>query len=151
MLSERTQILRTLLEHPEISLHTLNAPQAALRGVTPLGLAAWLNVPEMVRLLLEVCPGIVSVDGMDSLGATPLMCTCLNPFACASNVSAVGLTLTTCHFLFWTDAARDGRIEVVELLVNFCIPRRLLNGLLITWSLRSFDSYPMELGRITET
>ena len=75
MLPQRTRILRTVLEHPEISLHTLNAPQSALRDVTPLGLAAWLNVPDMVRLLLEICPGIVSVDGMDSFGATPLMCT----------------------------------------------------------------------------
>ncbi|CAL1716418.1 unnamed protein product [Somion occarium] len=89
MLPKRLRILRTLLGHPEISLHTLNAPQAALRGVTPLGLAAWLNVPEIVRLILECCPGLVSVDGMDSLGATPLMY-----------------------------AARDGSIEVVEQLVS---------------------------------
>lgn len=45
-----------------------------MRGVTPLGLAAWLNLPEVVKMLLEQCPGLVSVDGMDTLGATPLMC-----------------------------------------------------------------------------
>lgn len=119
MLPKRIQILQTLLEHPEISLHTLNAPQSALRGVTPLGLAAWLNVPDMVRLLLEVCPGIVSVDGMDSLGATPLMCTCLNCSACASNCKINDMSLST-------DAARDGSIEVVEQLVTSILPNHPL-------------------------
>ena len=45
-----------------------------MHGVTPLGLAAWLNISEVVKLLLEQCSGLVSVDGMDALGATPLMC-----------------------------------------------------------------------------
>lgn len=45
-----------------------------MHGVTPLGLAAWLNIPEVVKMLLEECSGLVSVDGMDALGATPLMC-----------------------------------------------------------------------------
>ncbi|KAI0072753.1 ankyrin [Panus rudis PR-1116 ss-1] len=72
-LPRRLRMLRTLLDHPDLSLQTLNAPQVAMRGVTPLGLASWLNIPEMVHLLLEYCPGLVSVDGMDSLGATALM------------------------------------------------------------------------------
>lgn len=63
-----------LLEHTDISLHSLNAPQGAIRGATPLGLAAWLDIPDIVQLLLEHCPGLVSVDGMDVLGATALMC-----------------------------------------------------------------------------
>ncbi|KAL4243728.1 hypothetical protein ABKN59_011456 [Abortiporus biennis] len=72
-LSRRLRILKLLLEHEDISLHALNAPQNAMRGVTPLGLAAWLNIPNAVRLFLEHCPGLVSVDGMDTLGGTALM------------------------------------------------------------------------------
>lgn len=75
MLQKRLRVLKMLLEHDELSLHALNAPQRAIRGVTPLGFAAWLNIPAAVRLLLETYPGLVSVDGMDSLGATALMCT----------------------------------------------------------------------------
>ncbi|TCD70221.1 hypothetical protein EIP91_004402 [Steccherinum ochraceum] len=90
MLTKRLRILKMLLDHDEISLHALNAPQRAIRGVTPLGFAAWLNVPAAVRLLLETYPGLVSVDGMDSLGATALMY-----------------------------AARDGNVQVVQhLLMN---------------------------------
>lgn len=70
----RLNILRTLLAHRKISLYSLNAPQLAMRGVTPLGVAAWLNSPEAVQLLLEASSGAVSVDGMDAQGATALMC-----------------------------------------------------------------------------
>ena len=45
-----------------------------MNGVIPLGMAAWLNQPEVVRLLLEESADSVSVDGMDSHGATALMC-----------------------------------------------------------------------------
>ncbi len=73
-LQTRLKILKTFLTHEKISLYALNAPQASMHGVTPLGLAAWLNIPEVVKMLLEECSGLVSVDGMDALGATPLMC-----------------------------------------------------------------------------
>jgi hypothetical protein len=59
-----------------MSLLTLNAPQMAYRGVTPLGMAAWLNTSDVVRVLLEESSEYVSVDGMDVHGATPLMCMC---------------------------------------------------------------------------
>ncbi|KAI0690618.1 hypothetical protein BC835DRAFT_1363559 [Cytidiella melzeri] len=72
-LQTRLRILKTCIAHEKISLYALNAPQTAMHGVTPLGLAAWLNIPEVVQLLLEDCSGLVSVDGMDALGATPLM------------------------------------------------------------------------------
>ncbi|KII89807.1 hypothetical protein PLICRDRAFT_39980 [Plicaturopsis crispa FD-325 SS-3] len=84
----RLNILRTLLAHRKISLYSLNAPQLAMRGVTPLGVAAWLNSPEAVQLLLEASSGAVSVDGMDAQGATALMY-----------------------------AARDGNLEVIEKLL----------------------------------
>jgi hypothetical protein len=58
-----------------MSLFTLNAPQVAYHGVTPLGMAAWLNIIDAVRVLLEESSEYVSVDGMDVHGATPLMCT----------------------------------------------------------------------------
>lgn len=47
----------------------------AYRGVTPLGMAAWLNTSDAVRVLLEESSEYVSVDGVDAHGATPLMCT----------------------------------------------------------------------------
>ncbi|KAI0087275.1 hypothetical protein BDY19DRAFT_242332 [Irpex rosettiformis] len=72
-LPTRLKILKTLLTHEKISLYALNAPQTPMHGVTPLGLAAWLNIPDVVKMLLETCSGLVSVDGMDALGATPLM------------------------------------------------------------------------------
>jgi len=42
--------------------------------VIPLGMAAWLNQPQAVQVLLEDSSESVSVDGMDSHGATALMC-----------------------------------------------------------------------------
>jgi hypothetical protein len=67
-----------LLAHPDISLLTLNAPQGAMNGVTPLGMAAWQNLPDTVQVLLEGSTNTVSVDAMDSHGATALMCMNLN-------------------------------------------------------------------------
>lgn len=70
----RLEAIEALVEHPEISLFTLNAPQAAYNGVTPLGMAAWLNMLGAVQALLGKNARIVSVNGMDSHGATALMC-----------------------------------------------------------------------------
>ena len=67
-------MLKNLLNHGALSLYSLNAPQDSLKGATPLSFASWLNLPDVVRLLLEEHPGVVTVDGMDSRGATPLMC-----------------------------------------------------------------------------
>ncbi|RDX57555.1 ankyrin [Lentinus brumalis] len=66
----RVEVLRTLIRHESMSFYALNAPT---RGVTPLGLAAWLNVPDVVRVLLEESRGLVAVDGTDAVGVTPLM------------------------------------------------------------------------------
>ncbi|KAF8150880.1 hypothetical protein B0H34DRAFT_665892 [Crassisporium funariophilum] len=85
----RLNAIRILLSHPDISLLTLNAPQSSMNGVIPLGMAAWLNQPQVVRILLEDSADSVSVDGMDSHGATALMY-----------------------------AARDGSLEVVQLLLS---------------------------------
>ncbi|KAF9007556.1 hypothetical protein BDQ17DRAFT_1539915 [Cyathus striatus] len=70
---KRVDTIRTLLAHPDISLYTLNTPHASMNGVIPLGMAAWLNMPTAVRLLLEESGGAVSVNGMDAHGATALM------------------------------------------------------------------------------
>ena len=70
----RLNAIRALLTHPDISLLTLNTPQLSMNGVIPLGMAAWLNQPEVVRVLLEDSADSVSVDGKDSHGATALMC-----------------------------------------------------------------------------
>ena len=71
MQESRIQVLRTLLESDTTSLYALNAPS---KGVTPLGLAAWLNLPDAIRVLLAESRGLVAVDGTDCLGVTPLMC-----------------------------------------------------------------------------
>ncbi|CCL98167.1 uncharacterized protein FIBRA_00161 [Fibroporia radiculosa] len=84
-LPDRLAMLRMLLDNNEISLYTLNAPA---RGVSPLCLAAWLDLSPVVQLLLEAGQDMVAVNGMDIYGATPLMY-----------------------------AARDGRLEIVRLLL----------------------------------
>lgn len=61
-----------LLNNDDISLFTLNTP---VRGVSPLCLATWLDIPQMVHLLLESSGSMIPVNGMDNFGATPLMCT----------------------------------------------------------------------------
>ena len=107
---KRLNVIRTLLNHPDISLLTLNCPQASMNGVVPLGMAAWLNVPQIIKILLEASGDTVSVDGMDSHGATALMCT-------FSPVCILGLYSYSCL----PDAARDGSLEVVQLLVGSTI------------------------------
>ena len=74
MSEDRLNVIWIALLHPDISLYTLNAPQGSINGVTPLAMAAWLNMPHIVRLLLECNAGSVSVDGTDTDGTTPLMC-----------------------------------------------------------------------------
>ncbi|CDO70892.1 hypothetical protein BN946_scf184804.g24 [Trametes cinnabarina] len=67
---DRVEVLRTLIGSDTTSLYALNAPA---RGVTPLGLAAWLNLPDVIRVLLDESHGLVAVDGTDAVGVTPLM------------------------------------------------------------------------------
>lgn len=74
MTPSRLSALKILLKQPEISLLTLNLSHSSMNGVIPLGMAAWLNQPLAVRTLLEDSAECVSVDGMDSHGATALMC-----------------------------------------------------------------------------
>lgn len=74
MSSNRLNVLKTLVGHPEVSLLTLNAPHSSMDGVNPLCIAAWLNEPQAVRVLLRDSIDTVAVDGMDSHGATALMC-----------------------------------------------------------------------------
>ncbi|KAG5644652.1 hypothetical protein DXG03_008034 [Asterophora parasitica] len=89
MTPRRLNTIRLVLTHPQVSLFTLNAPQSSMNGVIPLGMAAWLNMEDAVRLLLEDSSDAVSVDGMDAHGATALMY-----------------------------AARDGGLRVVQLLLS---------------------------------
>lgn len=77
MTSQRLNAIRIMLRHPQISLYCLNAPHAAANGVIPLSMAAWLNFPQVVELLLEESADTVAVDGLDAHGATALMCTYL--------------------------------------------------------------------------
>ncbi|KAF9448657.1 hypothetical protein P691DRAFT_792388 [Macrolepiota fuliginosa MF-IS2] len=89
MTPQRLNAIRILLRHPQISLSCLNAPHAAANGVIPLSMAAWLNFPQIVELLLEESTSTVAVDGLDAHGATALMY-----------------------------AARDNSLQVVQLLLS---------------------------------
>lgn len=74
----RLNILNAIITHRDISLLTLNASSATISGVksiSPLGAAALLKKPTAVQTLLELSPGLVSVDLPDTKGRTPLMCT----------------------------------------------------------------------------
>ncbi|TFY76676.1 hypothetical protein EWM64_g7338 [Hericium alpestre] len=73
MTTGRLNVLRLLVEHQHISLYSLNAPQDAMNGVTPLGMASWLNAPDVVHVLLDSSSGAVAVNGMDAHGVTALM------------------------------------------------------------------------------
>ncbi|KAJ3732121.1 ankyrin repeat-containing domain protein [Lentinula guzmanii] len=73
MTPSRLKVIDILLRRSEVSLSTLNAPQHAFNDATPLGMAAWLNMPEAVRVLLKSSLDSVAVDGTDMLGSTPLM------------------------------------------------------------------------------
>lgn len=106
MTPKRLNTIRLLLGHPRISLFTLNAPQNSTNGVVPLGMAAWLNMQEAVRLLLEGSAAAVSVDGLDAHGATALMC--------KTRQSPHSRRILT----YPSDAARDGGLNVVQLLVR---------------------------------
>lgn len=67
-------------------------------------MASWLNMADVVSLMLETSFGTVSVDAMDAHGATALMCKMLlSPKVLAHS-----------RFL---DAARDGNLDVVKTLV----------------------------------
>ncbi|PPQ83092.1 hypothetical protein CVT25_003796 [Psilocybe cyanescens] len=89
MTPKRLNALKIILNQPDISLFSLNAPHSSMNGVIPLCMAAWLNQPQAVRMLLEESVDSVSVDGMDAHGATALMY-----------------------------AARDGSLEVVRALLS---------------------------------
>ena len=86
-LSERRlNILQLILQHPDISLYSLNAPLEWAGGVTLLGLMSWLNMSTEIMCLLEFTQGLVEVNAMDEQGATPLMCAFLN-FPCEFSLS----------------------------------------------------------------
>ncbi|KAG6816642.1 hypothetical protein H0H87_004388 [Tephrocybe sp. NHM501043] len=108
MTPRRLNTIQRLLRDPRISLFTLNAPQSSMNGVIPLGMAAWMNMEDAVRILLEESSDTVSVDGMDAHGATALMCKDLRR-ARRRDVNV---------FVSSSDAARDGGLRVVQLLLS---------------------------------
>ncbi|EKM78058.1 hypothetical protein AGABI1DRAFT_129835 [Agaricus bisporus var. burnettii JB137-S8] len=89
MTSKRLNAMRIMLRQSQISLYCLNAPHTATNGVIPLSMAAWLNFPNLVQVLLEESADAVAVDGLDAHGATALMY-----------------------------AARDNNLNVVQLLLS---------------------------------
>lgn len=107
MNQSRLSALKILLRQADISLLTLNAPHSTMNGVIPLGMAAWLNQPLAVRTLLDDSVQSVAVDGMDSHGATALMCTWIA--LCKSHVTNSNPS----------DAARDGNLDVAKILVGY--------------------------------
>ncbi|KAF9480020.1 hypothetical protein BDN70DRAFT_656893 [Pholiota conissans] len=90
MSPNRIAALKTILNHPDISLLTLNLPhEVRMDGEIPLGVATWLNQPQAVQVLLNDSLDAVSVDGMDAMGATALMY-----------------------------AARDGHLDIIQILLS---------------------------------
>jgi hypothetical protein len=81
-------------------------PTARSSGSMQYTFSAWLNMPRAVEVLLECSAGRMSVDGTDSLGATPLMCSSLLSLFTSTIYNATA------------DAARDGNLAVVKLLVS---------------------------------
>jgi hypothetical protein len=74
MTDSRLSIIHRIVTHPQVSLYTLNAPQDDMHGVTPLGVAAWLNAAKAVQVCLDASAGAVAVDAPDAQCATALMC-----------------------------------------------------------------------------
>lgn len=93
---KRLDAIRLLVGRPDVSLLTLNTPVHSMNGVIPLGMAAWLNIPEAVRVLLEASTDAVAVDGMDGHGATALMCEMLCNFFLTSHASTFRPTFRCC-------------------------------------------------------
>ncbi|GBE87786.1 hypothetical protein SCP_1200100 [Sparassis crispa] len=114
MLQTRLRILKLLLNHHDISLYALNVP---VRGVTPLGLAAWLNVPDIVHLLVEGSNGMVAVDGVDAHAATPLM-----------YAARDGRREVVCHLLMH-DARPDLRDMNHRSSIQYALPHSEIIGL----------------------
>lgn len=95
------------MEHPDLSVQTVNAPQPTFHGIPPICIAAWLGSADACQILLE--SDKVYVDARDLSGATALMCT-----------SKLWLryyhSLILCQYLL--DAAREGIPSVIEVLVR---------------------------------
>ncbi|EPQ54025.1 ankyrin [Gloeophyllum trabeum ATCC 11539] len=73
MSEARLNVLRMIVSHADMSIYELNAPQESFNGVTALGMAAWLNLPSALEVLLRSSGGRLLVDAVDAHGATPLM------------------------------------------------------------------------------
>ena len=107
----RLSILNVTITHRDISLFTLNASNASVCGVksiSPLGAAALLNKHTVVQTLLELSPGLVSVDLPDTKGRTPLMCT----------YDYHSLSSRMIPSYSWTDACQNGGLEVARHLLS---------------------------------
>lgn len=116
---ERVAILKALVARPELSLYVLNTSIPSANGLTPLALACSIGSVEQALALLE-CPSVL-VDARDARGATPLMCT----FSFSHSPilhSRASLDFPPSHLTFtlllYLDAARKGRVEIVQHLVR---------------------------------
>jgi hypothetical protein len=110
MTPTRLDMIRAFVARDDVSLYTLNAPQDAMSGVTPLGMVAWLDSVEACSVLLEGSRGRVMVNATDGHGATALMCKWR--WESMKNRSVDNdLVYPT------LDAARDGHLKVVAELV----------------------------------
>ncbi|KAI0067187.1 ankyrin [Artomyces pyxidatus] len=113
----RLNVLQMLVQHQHVSLYTLNAPQDAMNGVTPLGMAAWLNAPKAVRIMLEDSAGAVSVNGIDAHRATALM------------YAARDGNLEVAHCLLTHGARPDFRDRNHRSSIQYALPHRQLLSL----------------------
>ena len=133
--SEHLRILSSyLLPSPTLTLYPLNVPQPSIRSATVLGLSCYLGKSDFVKALLGEGPGWgseiggsrkktkktegrgkgwVSVDGKDGKDGTGLMCES-SRVERASDLELIVRSLV----LFSSDAARDGHLEIAQVLVS---------------------------------
>jgi len=79
--------------------------------MTPLGtVTVWLDIPEAVQVLLESSSGAISVDGMDTDGATALVM-CKSAHTSSDH-------LVVLHAQMLARAHDCGRTEVVQQLTS---------------------------------
>jgi len=65
--------MKMVVQSPDLSLYSLNAPLDWARGLTLLGIMSRQDMSTEIMVLLESTRGFIEVDVMDEKAATPLM------------------------------------------------------------------------------
>ena len=116
----------------------LNTPIPCANGLTPLALACSIGTVEQALALLE-CPSVL-VDARDARGATPLMCMSHTPIPPILDFDSDPNLRFPSHF---ADAARKGRVEIVQHLVGLPFLHNYLPSYPILASVRDPSASPL--------